>query len=168
MVKKRGKQVLEQVRPRPLSNSLLQMIWREQQISRAEIARKAELSRSTVSEIVGTLLSTGLIEEVGAGPSSGGRRPIVLQFRDDAYSILGVEMGATHVGVALTDLRGRILCYEQRDHPVRSDPNGTRALIRELCEACLEAVDPGMRQLVGVGVAVPSPVDPARSGWLSR
>ena len=145
--RQKKKRRIEQARPRPLSNSLLQLIWRERQISRAEIARKAELSRSTVSEIVGTLLPTGLIEEVGVGPSSGGRRPIVLQFRDDACSILGVEMGATHIAVALTDLRGHILCYEQRDHPVRSDPSGTRALIKELCEVCLGSVDPALRQL---------------------
>jgi predicted NBD/HSP70 family sugar kinase len=168
LARKKGKKVLEQARPRPLSNSLLQMIWREKQISRAEIARKAELSRSTVSEIVGTLLPTGLIEEVGVGPSSGGRRRIVLQFRDDACSILGVEMGATHVAVALTDLRGRILSYEQQDHPVRTDPAGTRRLVRKLCEICLASVDPALRQLVGIGVAVPSPVDPARPGWLSE
>jgi type II secretory pathway component GspD/PulD (secretin) len=44
----------------------------------AEIARQADLARSTVSEIVGTLVATGLIAEIGPGPSNGGRRPIVL------------------------------------------------------------------------------------------
>ena len=41
--------------------------------------------------------------------------------------------------VALTDLRGELLAWESRPHPVRSDPAGTRALITELCEACLAA-----------------------------
>src|SRR5512140_2135218 len=139
-------------RGRPLADEVLRLLWRERRISRAEIARRTELSRSTVSEIVATLLRTGLIAEVGTGPSIGGRRPIMLHFNDDACCILGVEMGATHVAVALTDLRGRVLAWEHRPHPVRTDPEGTRALIRELCEACLAAWGGQPRRLVGIGV----------------
>lgn len=155
-------------RPRPLADSVLRLIWREQRISRAEIARRAELSRSTVSEIVGTLLPTGLVSEIGTGPSQGGRRPIVLEFRDDACWILGIELGATHVAVGLTDLRGHVLAWDQRDHPVRDDPAGTRALMIELSDACLERARRSPRRLVGIGIAVPSPVDPRNPDHLSE
>lgn len=154
--------------PRPLINSVLRTIWTEQRISRAEIARTEGLSRSTVSDVVAEILKTGLVAEVGSGPSSGGRRPIVLEFQDDAASILGVEMGAAHVAVALTDLRGRVLAWKQRNHPVRSDPQGTRALVHELCDACFPPGEDGPPPLVGIGVAVPSPVDPREGGWLSE
>jgi predicted NBD/HSP70 family sugar kinase len=154
-------------RPRPLADSVLRLIWRVRQISRADIARQAELSRSTVSEIVGMLLPTGLVAEVGAGPSRGGRRPIVLEFQDGAYSILGVEMGAAHVAVALTDLRGRVLAWQQRSHAVRTDPDGTRALIGALCDACLAVQGDGAGDLIGIGIAVPSPVDPSHPERLS-
>jgi glucokinase-like ROK family protein len=147
---------------------VLRLVWRERRISRADIARQAELSRSTVSEIVGTFLPTGLVSEVGAGPSSGGRRPIVLEFQDGAACILGVEMGATHVAVALTDLRGRVLAWRQRGHAVRDDPAGTRALIAELCDACLAASPRAEDSLVGIGVAVPCPVDPQTPDRLSE
>lgn len=164
----KGRRQRVNVPSRPLADSVLELIWCERQISRAEIARRAELSRSTVSEIVGTLLETGMIAEVGVGPSRGGRRPIVLQFQDDALTILGVEMGATHVAVALTDLRGRVVAWEHRSHPVRTDPEGTRALIVELCDACLATRGSGERPLVGIGVAVPSPVDPGQPFNLSE
>lgn len=155
-------------RPRPLADSVLRLVWRERRISRADIARQAELSRSTVSEIVGMFLPTGLVSEVGAGPSSGGRRPIVLEFQDGAACILGVEMGAAHVAVALTDLRGRVLAWRQRGHPVRDDPEGTRALIAELCDACLTVSPRAKSRLVGVGVAVPCPVHPELPDRLSE
>lgn len=147
-------------RHRPLAASNLRLIWRERRISRAEIARRTGLSRSTVSEIVDALLPTGLITEVGVGPSDGGRPPIVLEFNDDACAILGVDVGAAHVSVALTDLRGRVLAWEDRSHPVRTDPVGTRALILELCDRCLANWRSGIRRVVGIGVAVPCPVDP--------
>jgi len=154
-------------RPRPLADAVLRLIWNKHRISRAEIAREAGLSRSTVSEVIGEILPMGLVAEIGEGPSRGGRRPIVLEFQDDVCVILGVEMGGAHVAVALTDLRGRVLAWETREHPVRSDPAGTRRVIAELCEACLAVPEAEDRPLVGIGVAVPSPVDPADPDRLS-
>jgi glucokinase-like ROK family protein len=106
------------------------------------------------------LLKTALVAEVGTGRSRGGRRPIVLEFQDEACVILGIDIGATHVAVALTDLRGRVLAWNEAAHPVRMDPEGTRALIASLCDASLATVNTGTQQLLGLGVGVPSPVDP--------
>lgn len=156
-----------EARGRPLSETVLQLIWLQRQLSRAEIARRTGLSRSTVSDIVSDLLLTGLVAEVGDGPSRGGRRPIMLAFQYDAYAILGIDMGASHVSVAVTDLRGRVLAWEHRDHPVRSDPDGTGALIVELSDSCLRQCGVTRSQLLGIGVAVPSPVDPRNPETLS-
>lgn len=157
----------DEARGRPMSDVVLETIWHRRKLSRADLARELGLSRSTVSEIVGGLLETGLIAEVGAGPSRGGRRPTLLEFQDEAYVILGVDMGASHVAVALTDLRGRILAWHHQEHPVREDPAGTRPLITRLCDACLDE-RPGSRdRLVGIGIAVPSPVDPRYPDRLS-
>lgn len=155
-------------RERPLVESILRLIWCEQQTNRAEIARQLDLSRSTVSEIIDTLLATGIVAETGVGRSSGGRRPIVLEFQDDSQCILGVDLGATHVAVALTDLRGKVRVWKDQEHPVRTDPEGTRTLVVELCEACLSAWPNGHSKLARIGVAVPSPVDPLNPKMLSE
>jgi predicted NBD/HSP70 family sugar kinase len=150
-----------------LADSVLRMIWEARRISRADIARRAELSRSTVSDIVEQLLTSGLVAEAGEGVSRGGRRPIVLEFQDGACSILGVDIGASHISVALTDLRGKVLAWHHRDFPARNDPRGTGQLVLDLCEACL--TDAGVRRtrLLGIGIAVPSPVDPREPDRLS-
>jgi glucokinase-like ROK family protein len=137
-------------------------------VSRADLARRADLSRSTVSTLVSELLSTGLVAEVGAGVSRGGRRPIVLEFQDDAFGILGVDIGASHVAAVVTDLRGRVLAWQEAEHPVRTDPVGTRSLVAALSDACLAHWRGGTGRLVGIGVAVPSPVDPQQPDRLSE
>lgn len=151
-----------------LKDSILRLIWREHQISRAEISRRLNLSRSTVTEIVKELLETNLIAETGIGKSNGGRKPIVLEFQDDAKVIFGIDIGATHVSVAMTNLRGKLLFWKEREFNVREDSEGTYELINELCIESLSSKNLGYDKLLSIGVAVPSPVDPIRPEYLSE
>lgn len=125
-------------------------------MSRADVARQIGLSRSTVSAIVSELIDDGLVKEVGSGNSRGGRRPILLALNEDAYAIGGVDIGATHVAVVLTNLRCSVLQWREAPHDVRGDPEGTIELAVALIEDVLNAGSCG--RLVGLGVGVPSPV----------
>ncbi len=153
---------------RPLADSVLHLIWREKQISRAEIARQIGISRSTVTEVIRDLLNTGYVKEVGAGVSSGGRKPIVLEFQNNHKLILGIDIGATHVSVALLNLGGELLSFNRQSHSVRNDPEGTRSLVFKLCDASLSQVNNGQQRLLSIGVALPSPVDPDHPEWVSE
>lgn len=159
--------IVQQI-PLSLKDSVLRLIWREHKISRAEISRQLDLSRSTVTEIIKVLLPTGLIAEVGIGESSGGRKPILLEFQDDAKVILGIDIGATHVSVAMTNLRGKLLHWKEKEYPVREDSEGTYNLIDELCNECFSALNFGYDKLLSIGVSVPSPVDPRHPEYLSE
>src|SRR5215218_5695789 len=55
---------------------VLGLLRQEGPISRAELARRSNLSRSTVSSIIATLLALDVVHETGIGDSHGGRRPI--------------------------------------------------------------------------------------------
>jgi predicted NBD/HSP70 family sugar kinase len=159
---------IDQQNPLLLKDSILRLIWREHQISRAEISRQLDLSRSTVTEIIKEILPTGLVAEVGIGISSGGRKPILLQFQDDAKVILGIDIGATHVSVVMTNLRGKLLLWKERNFPVREDAEGTHNLIDELCNECFSTLKLGSEILLSIGVSVPSPVDPIHPEYLSE
>lgn len=149
------------------SGFLLDMIWHAQEISRAEIARQAGLSPSTVSAIVRDLEQLGLVQDIGTGSSTGGRRPILLGFCDDAFAIVGVELGATHIAVVITDLRGRIKVFREQGHPVRTDPPGTLELTRVLIDDALAEARIPLTRVLGIGVAIPSPLDPDEPGRMS-
>ena len=144
----------------PLAHRLLRLVWEEREISRAEIARRAALSRSTVSEGVAPLLASGLVLESGTGASRGGRRPIVLAFQDDAHLLAGVDVTTTGITVLLTNLRGERRATLAAAHEVERDPAGTRALVSSLLTDCLQHAGDAADRLLGIGVAVPSPVDP--------
>ena len=98
---------------------LLQRIWVSQDTSRARLARETGLSRSAISGLVERLLEFKLIEECGAGVSTGGRKPTILRFNDEARYILGIDLGATHVSAAITNLRGEVKCARSLECPVQ-------------------------------------------------
>lgn len=148
------------------SRLILNLLWEEHEISRAELARRTSLSRSTVSAIVNDLLSTGLVKEARAGISSGGRRPIMLKFQDQSSSILGVELGATHVSCVLTDLRCNVRASWSAPAPVRDQPEAALTKMTMGIRSVLDADGLEPSQVLGIGVAVPSPVDEARPGEL--
>ncbi len=148
------------------SSLLLKVIWRERHISRADIARVTGLSPSTVSAIVAGLQQAGLVRETGAGLSRGGRRPTMIGFCDDMFALVGVEIGASHVTVVVTDLRADVRTARWGQVPVRTDPNGTIATVRAFIDDSLRELGIARRQVIGIGVGVPTPVRPGTPGRL--
>ncbi|MEL7367443.1 MAG: ROK family transcriptional regulator [Myxococcota bacterium] len=137
---------------------LLRLLWANREVSRAELARRTGLSRSTVSAIVNDILASGIVRETRAGSSSGGRRPIMLGFNDDARLILGLDIGATHVGALVMNLRGKILARRTRPMETRDHPQETLTLVADLGREVLQEVPSA--DLLGVGAGLPAPLHP--------
>src|SRR5215203_85022 len=81
-------------------------------ISRAEIARETALQRSTVSAIVDDLQDAGLIEDIGTGDSTGGRKPTLLRLRTGTPVAVGVDVTPQKTTIAIADLAGQVLELE--------------------------------------------------------
>ena len=137
---------------------LLRLLWTRREISRAELARLTGLSRSTVSAIVNDILATGIVRETRAGSSNGGRRPILLGFDDNARVILGLDIGASHVGGVVTNLRGQILRRQEQPIHTRDDPYKALDAVAEVAK---ELLKDGRGLLLGAGVGIPAPIDPS-------
>lgn len=135
---------------------VLNYVREREPISRAEIARETDLQRSTVSAIVEALTVEGLIEEVGEGESTGGRRPTMLRLRTKEAIAIGVAITPTCTTVATSDLAGRIV--EQKEFLTDPNPDKTLqdviALVREFSARNKGSIE-------AVGVSLPGLVDPS-------
>ena len=139
--------------------SILEMIrWAPEGISRAEIAQQLGVSRATVSAVVDRLIDSGLVLERGEGVSRGGRRPIVLEITGDGGRVVGVDIGATHLTVILTDLRGRILSETQSSIDVLGGADGTLHKVCEQVRETVTRVGCAWDEIHAIGVGVPGPV----------
>jgi predicted NBD/HSP70 family sugar kinase len=125
-------------------------------ISRAEIARRTSLQRSTISEIVESLLAEGLIEEVGAGASTGGRCPKLLALRASGAAAVGIDIAPTHTTVAACDLAGSVL--EREVFETHPDFEQT---IRRAVSSATRLIGQSPGKIEGIGVSLPGLVDPS-------
>lgn len=134
---------------------VLRTIFANESISRAEVARVTNLTRTTVSEVVNNLLEEGLVEEVGRGESIGGKTPILLSVVPDSRYLIGLNLGQDKFIGAVVNLRGEII--EMAEAPVHDD-NGENAL-----ELVYQIIDQLMKKrikpIVGIGVGTPGLVN---------
>jgi len=133
---------------------VLNYVREREPISRAEIARETDLQRSTISAIVEDLKTEGLVEEVGEGESTGGRRPTMLKLRAAGPIALGVAITPTCTTIATSDLAGRVI--DQEEFP--TDANTT---LKQVIDVVREFTDRYKGSIEGVGVSLPGLVDPS-------
>lgn len=138
---------------------VLNYVRDRQPISRADIARATALQRSTVSTIVEHLKDDGLVEEIGSGESSGGRRPTMLQLRAEGALAIGVDVAPTVTTIVTSDLNGDI--RERREFPTSSNAEKMTESIIEIIKDIRRRGD--ARRMAGIGVSLPGLVDAASS-----
>ena len=115
---------------------ILDAVRRHGPISRAALAHRAELSPPTVSALVDDLVDRrGLLRNVGKGKSSGGRRPLMVDFNADYGYVVGIDIGSRTLRLVLADLRGKVVHRLEERTPTLSR------------DAILNAIMSGVRRL---------------------
>ncbi|MGW1025391.1 ROK family transcriptional regulator [Streptomyces sp. NPDC002577] len=128
-------------------------------LHRAELARQAGVSRTTVSTIVSELLARGLITESDDEPDDlDGRAGNRLSVNPRAAVVAGMNHTFDGVWVHLSDLAAREIASSGAPlapgtGPAERIETGVSILQRLLDTAALER-----QQVIGVGVGVPGPV----------
>src|SRR6186713_1256941 len=135
---------------------VLRAIYDRHSVSRAEVARLTGLTRTSVSELVTDLLEEQLIEEVGRGPSTGGKAPILLRVRAEGRHLIGLDLGEEAFNGAVVDLRGSII-KRQSVALAGQDGDAAAELVLTLIESLINGN--GSSPLLGIGVGAPGLID---------
>jgi glucokinase-like ROK family protein len=132
------------------------------QTSRAEVTSITGWSRAKTSQEVNALVKKGYLIDAGEGISKGGRKPRLLRFNSQLGYVVGVDIGATSLEIALADVNGTILKRVMEPADVRQPPEELlgRCSVLILEIALAQSIQP--EQILGIGVGVPGPVDFAR------
>ena len=131
--------------------------------SRAELARITDLSRSTISTIVGDLVEAGLVSERDGQATDGepgaGRPPVLVSLNDSAGVAVGIDFGHRHLRVAVSDLSHTVLAETWRELNVdHSAAHGLDAAA-DFVDQVLDEAGVERSRVIGVGMGLPAPID---------
>jgi predicted NBD/HSP70 family sugar kinase len=134
-----------------------QLIWKTPGISRVDIARELNLYRSTVTNIISSLLEEHVVYEgeEGCGVSRGGRKPITLRLNERFGCVVGFDIQPSHFRVVILDITGSLL-WQRKGILPKVDFEGILLFLMDLV---LEQVAAIGIPLLAVCAGIPGIVD---------
>jgi predicted NBD/HSP70 family sugar kinase len=126
--------------------------------TRAELIEATGLSAPTVGGLVSQLIQTGLVRDLGVGPSRGGRRPASMEFNARHGCIAGIDLGPTRTRLAIADLRGDTLAHRIVPTPSGS-PQAVLSRLGRAVRGLMRQAGVAADRLLAVGAGAPGWVD---------
>lgn len=134
---------------------MLNLIRRNQPISRADLARQSGLQRSTVSVITEQLIKERWVTEGASGHVPRGRRPRFLHLNKERVGIIGVNIRPAMTTFALADLDAHFIAQESL--PTAQNPQQFIAQLSARLRSLIKT-HPGI-YYEGIGVSLPGRID---------
>ncbi|MFC5200854.1 ROK family transcriptional regulator [Streptomyces kaempferi] len=133
-------------------------------ISRLELAERTGLTPQAVSKITARLRADGLAAEAGQLASTGGKPRTVLRLVPEAGYAVGLHLDRDELTAVLCDLAGAVVA--ERRVPLGLGA-GAGAVVEGAAREVEALIEGAGVSVLGVGVALPGPLDHAR-GTLHR
>ncbi|GAB4455881.1 MAG: ROK family transcriptional regulator [Anaerolineales bacterium] len=127
-------------------------------MSRTELAEQMGLTRAAVSLIVNDLLESRVVMEAESRSVPSGRPPIVLEINPDRGLVGAIDMGATHMSIAVADFAARIHQETEIALDIKDGPEVCLAQADRLLKQILASQGLSVSDLSAIGVGVPGPV----------
>ncbi|KLU54286.1 hypothetical protein EL84_19060 [Paenibacillus sp. VT-400] len=152
-------------------NLIMDALITQGTMSRADISRQTGLSKPTVSLAVEHLIDRNLVREMGPADNAQGRKATLIRFNETAYYVCGIDIGATRIRIALSDLNGEIIAYRTYPMVVQEAYERAEATMLELLRSHMnELLDENhlnWDQIQCIGFGIPGVVLP-ESGRIKR
>ena len=147
--------------PRTMGNAhkqkIIELLRREGDMSRADIARKLHLSSPAVTANITSLLECGMVTESGAGEAEYGRKPVLIGIDANFCDVLGIDIREKQVYAAAANFSGEFHARLVRDY---CPGDGAGALLETICSMTDTLIaDGSITKLAAIAVSVPGIVD---------
>jgi glucokinase-like ROK family protein len=139
--------------------AVINVLKQENRLTRPKIARMTNLTPGTVSKVIHDLEVAEIVHTVGPGESSGGRRPKLIEFRPDAFYLLGLDIGYCKIIFVILDLHGNIISSTQTEFKQDSKKEDIVKTIFRLISHKIEEANLSKKKIAGLGISFPGTVD---------
>ena len=136
---------------------VLQRLFHDGPMSRAELARSTRLTRVTITDLISELAAEGLVEDQGIQRGGVGKPATIVAMRTHAHAIVAIDLSLdTQMRGAVLDLRGEQSVNRSMD--VTGDSGAAFIDVLERFAAGLVAAS--KVPVIGVGIGAPGIIDP--------
>ena len=139
---------------------VLKIIENQGPISRADIGKTIGLTPPTISAIVKNLIKRDIIQEIGKGNSSGGKKPILLQINAETAYLIAIDLGGENgIRAALMDLSYNIV--QEKFGPKIESFNSQKLknALSVLIKDFIEEINVPIEKILHICIGVPGIID---------
>ncbi|MEN6532762.1 MAG: ROK family protein, partial [Bryobacteraceae bacterium] len=140
--------------PDPHALRVWKLIYEHSQLSRTDLVGLTGYSHFLVSRLCDRLLKDGYISEVGAGDSTGGRRPRILAVTPGFGRIVGLHVGTVNARAVVTDIAGNVMAFLKAPSLVQSGPDVALPHLTELISKAIAEAGVQVDEVLGIGVGI--------------
>lgn len=139
----------------PNQITILSSLIKNQPISRADLAKVNDFNKTSISAIINSLLEANLIYESGVGESTttGGRKPILLEFNTKAAVAISLELGADYIHSTLSYLDGELIDYSFKNDVIINKDTIHEVLVNNI-DQLIDKIPKTANGLIGIGIGV--------------
>lgn len=147
---------------------ILNLIREKGPISRIEVARRVQMSKVAVFDIINRLIDAGFVLDVGKGESTsrGGKRPSLVKLNPEQHYVIGIAFKRREVEIGLANIEADIVATKKFKMAVGSLPEDILQKIFIKIEQLLKSAGVKQEQLISIGIGIPGLIDYQR-GQLS-
>jgi predicted NBD/HSP70 family sugar kinase len=137
----------------------------EPSLSRVQLAKKTNLSNTTITNIISELINQGIvIEDVDNELEQGELRPVGrprtrIKIEPNARFVVGIHIGVGIFRVAVANLRDELLANQQQQFEIDDPADRVLARIAEIIETVINNNLIERSKILGVGVGASGLVD---------
>jgi glucokinase-like ROK family protein len=153
---------------------VLDLVRSRGEITKGDLVDQTDYSRTKITSCIDSLQKKSYLVENLDKEYTGGRRSRTYSLNGKLGLVAGVDIGATSIDLAISDLSHKILVRHSESSFVREGPIKILGRVCTLLEELLQKNNLKSENVLGIGIGIPGPVDfshgmvispPIMPGW---
>lgn len=150
------------------THAILDVIYEYGPISRIEIANRLSLTPSAITLNVSPMIASGLLKEQSTAKTTEdgpvGRPRVLIDFKPDAFYVIGVDLGPYGSFACISDIRGKII--KEIDNPLcPSNYDEALEFLTSIINQLIDSSSIKRKKIAAICLGIPGFVD-SKSGLI--
>ena len=130
--------------------------------SNPEICKSTNMSSPTITGLLNELIEQGFVEEVGAGTSSGGRRPNMYGLNGESRYVVGIDISRYDTRIAIFNINNELVAPITEFTILLAEEDKLFDRVQEALNEVIESTGIDYKKVIAIGIDMPGLIDSHR------